>query len=120
VTEHRNEVVLAGRLSAATTVKVLPSGDEIVTWRLVVNRPTDERGKVDVVDCTAFGARVRRQALGWEVDDLIEVSGALRRRFWRGPAGLQSRYEVAVNSAARRKLPTPPRGERITRPRKSG
>jgi single-strand DNA-binding protein len=112
MTEHRNEVVVSGRLSAAAVVKALPSGDEIVTWRLIVDRPTGERGKVDVVDCTAFGARVRRQALGWQVDEVIEVSGALRRRFWRGPAGLQSRYEVAVDNAARR--------NGVKRPRKPG
>jgi single-strand DNA-binding protein len=111
--EHRNEVVLAGRLSAGATSKALPSGDEIVTWRLVVDRPATERGTVDVVECTAFRARVRRQALGWQVDDLIEVNGALRRRFWRGPAGLQSRYEIAVDTAARR-------GSGVRRPRKSG
>jgi single-strand DNA-binding protein len=102
-TEHRNEVIVAGRLAAPGLSRQLPSGDEIVTWRLVVDRVTSAAGarRVDVVDCTAFGARVRRQSLGWHEDDVIEVVGALRRRFWRGPGGLQSRCEVEVETARR-------------------
>jgi single-strand DNA-binding protein len=101
--EHRNEVMVCGRLGAAALPKQLPSGDEISTWRLVVDRPpADGTRKVDVVDCTTFGARVRRQALAWAEGDLIEVTGALRRRFWRSAGGLQSRCEVEVSSATRR------------------
>jgi single-strand DNA-binding protein len=101
--EHRNEVIVSGRLSAAALPKQLPSGDQIVTWRLVVDRVvTNGTRKVDLVDCTTFGARVRRQALAWNEGDLIEVVGALRRRFWRGAGGLQSRCEVEVASASRR------------------
>jgi single-strand DNA-binding protein len=100
---HRNEVTVCGRLSAAAVTKELPSGDQIVNWRLVVDRgEVAGTRKVDVVDCTTFLARVRRQALAWSEGDLIEVAGALRRRFWRGAGGLQSRCEVEVDSAARR------------------
>jgi single-strand DNA-binding protein len=100
---HRNEVVICGRLSAAAVMKELPSGDEIVNWRLVVDRPAaDGSRKVDVVDCTTFGARARRQAFGWKEGDVIEVVGSLRRRFWRGAGGLQSRCEVEVDTATRR------------------
>jgi single-strand DNA-binding protein len=101
--EHRNEVTVSGRLSAAALGKELPSGDEIVTWRLVVDRGSvDGNRKVDVVDCTTFRARVRRQALAWTEGDVIEVVGSLRRRFWRGAGGLQSRCEVEVETASRR------------------
>jgi single-strand DNA-binding protein len=100
---HRNEVVVCGRLSAVAVTKQLPSGDEIVNWRLVVDRPaSDGSRKVDVVDCTTFGTRVRRQALGWNQGDVIEVVGSLRRRFWRGAGGLQSRCEIEVDTATRR------------------
>ncbi len=119
---HRNEVTVCGRLAAAALPKVLPSGDEIVIWRLVVDR-ADQAGarRVDLVDCTTFGARVRRQALGWQEGDLIEVSGALRRRFWRGAGGLQSRCEVEVATASKRAAPRPGRARepaRISRRRK--
>jgi single-strand DNA-binding protein len=100
---HRNEVTVSGRLAAPAVAKELPSGDEIVTWRLVVDRGSvDGNRKVDVVDCTTFGARVQRQALAWTEGDVIEATGSLRRRFWRGAGGLQSRCEVEVDTAARR------------------
>lgn len=117
--EHRNEVIVAGRLAAGALPKQLPSGDEIVTWRLVVDRAVaGGKRKVDVVDCTAFGARVRRQALTWSEGEVIEVIGALRRRFWRSPGGLQSRCEVEVDTASRRSRAASRRS--VKRPRKPG
>jgi single-stranded DNA-binding protein len=41
--ESVNEVVLRGRLSADPDERVLPSGDRIVTWRLIVQRPNSRR-----------------------------------------------------------------------------
>ena len=83
-------------------MKVLPSGDEIATWRLIVGRTGPPAGpKVDVIDCVAFAARVRRRVAGWQPGDVIEVTGSLRRRFWRGPGGVQSRCEIQVDTAAR-------------------
>ncbi len=114
---HRNEVTVCGRLAATALPKVLPSGDEIVNWRLVVDRP-DQAGArgVDLVDCTTFGSRVRRQALGWQAGDVIEVSGALRRRFWRGAGGLQSRCEVEVATASKRSTARPGRAREPAEP----
>jgi single-strand DNA-binding protein len=101
--EHLNEVRLCGRLAAVAAQRQLPSGDVIVTWRLVVERdPAAAPRKVDVIDCTAYAARLRRQALGWKDGDLIEIAGALRRRFWRGAGGVQSRCDVEVATALRR------------------
>jgi len=103
VVEGHNEVVLGGRVSGQPTVRVLPSGDELVSWRLVVGR--DNRGlspsgrqlvTVDTIDCVAFKAGVRRVANRWIGGEVIEVRGELRRRFWRGAAGAASRCEVEV------------------------
>jgi single-strand DNA-binding protein len=100
-TRHRNEVIVAGRLSAAAIEKVLPSGDRVVSWRLVVERPAQvSRTGVDVIDCAAFGARVRRSALRWTPGEVVEVSGAIRRRFWRSGAATASRWEIDVTKAA--------------------
>ncbi|MGE5762543.1 MAG: hypothetical protein ACM3ZF_01215 [Mycobacterium leprae] len=44
---------------------------------------------------------VRERALSWSTGDVVDVSGALRRRFWRGSAGPVSRCEIEVRSAAR-------------------
>jgi len=39
--------------------------------------------------------------LKWRAGDIIEIDGALRRRFWRTPGGPVSRYEVEVRKARR-------------------
>jgi single-strand DNA-binding protein len=103
VFEGHNEVVLSGRVSGEPTVRVLPSGDELVSWRLVVgrdNRSTSPSGRqlptVDTIDCVAFKAGVRRTAARWAGGEVIEVRGELRRRFWRGAQGAASRCEVEV------------------------
>ena len=102
----RNEVVLLGRVAAAPQERALPSGDVLVSWRLVVDRDAaagtgTRRPTVDTVDCVAFAARVRRTAGTWVAGDVVELEGALRRRFWRAPTGPTSRYEVEVRAARR-------------------
>ena len=103
--DHRNEILLVGRLAAAAQERELPSGDCIVTFRLIVDRPPQSRARsratVDALDCSAFRADVRRRALGWAPGDVVQVEGALRRRFWRSPAGPASRGEVEVERARR-------------------
>jgi len=100
--DHKNEVLVTGRLSVPAEARELPSGDEVVSWRLVVDRPsTAQRGGIDAIDCVAFAARLRRAALKWQPGEVIEVEGALRRRFWRAGTGTASRFEVEVSRAAR-------------------
>src|SRR4051812_41327373 len=84
-----NVVRLRGRVSTAPTTRELPSGTSIVVLRLSVPRdPTPmTRGSkqtADWVDCAAWGARARRAASRWAAGDVVEVEGALRRRFLRG------------------------------------
>ena len=102
-TTHRNEVLLVGRLSAEPEVRELPSGDEITTWRLVVHRDDVAEGRPgqDTIDCTAWTTRTRKAALTWTPDDVIEVEGALRRRFWKTASALASRCEIEVTRARR-------------------
>jgi len=94
-----NEVRLVGRLSAGSEERELPSGSVLVAFRVIVDRlepEARERQRVDVLDCVVWTARLRRQALGWRAGDLIEVEGALRRRFFRSSGATQSRVEVEV------------------------
>ena len=114
-TAPRNEVVLVGRLPALPEERELPSGDLLVTWRVVVGRPQGRRSPegvrpttVDTLDCVAWTASTRRAASALAVDDVVEVTGALRRRFWRAGAGAASRCEVEV-STVRRVGRRPPR-----------
>lgn len=105
-----NEVALVGRVSAAAEERTLPSGDVLVSWRLVVDRPPSRRpvpegGRtvtVDTIDCVAWAGGVRRTAAAFAPGDVVRVEGALRRRFWRGGGGgAASRTEVEVLSAKR-------------------
>ena len=107
-TAPRNEVLLVGRVSAAPEERELPSGDVLVTWRVVVGRlpgrpPPDgvRAPTVDTLDCVAWTASARRAAAALVADDVVEVSGALRRRFWRAGSGAVSRCEVEVSSVRR-------------------
>jgi single-strand DNA-binding protein len=100
---HRNHVELVGRVASTPTSSELPSGDVVVTLRLVVERGPRERRPptVDTIDCAVWTAVLRRRVLGWGPGDVVEVGGRLRRRFWRGGAGPVSRYEVELVSARR-------------------
>lgn len=93
----KNQVVLTGRISGEPAERELPSGDRVVTFRIVV--PRDEGG-VDTIDCAAWSAALRRKALSM-VDTEAHVIGQLRRRFWQSPKGLASRYEVEALSLER-------------------
>lgn len=103
---QRNEVSLAGRLAAPAEEKELPSGDVMATFRVVVARPPARKPAqraptIDTIDCVAWRGDVRRTVLGWGAGDVVEVTGALRRRFWRAGAGAVSRTEVEVAKAKR-------------------
>lgn len=108
---HRNEVVLAGRLSMEPAHRELPSGTLLTQWRLAVRRPGGGPGyqRSDAIECATFDDEVRDSVTGWRLDDLVEVEGALRRRWWRG----RSRYEIEVRTA-RRLQPAPPRNRSRT------
>ncbi|WP_232680121.1 single-stranded DNA-binding protein [Nocardioides sp. R-C-SC26] len=96
-----NEVRLVGRVSAVADERVLPSGDRLVGFRLAVDRPatTPGRQRVDALECAAWSPRCRRSASRWRVGDVVEVEGALRRRFFQTGAGAASRVEVEVSAA---------------------
>ena len=97
-----NEVRLVGRVSAAPESKQLPSGDVVVQLRVVVGRPPSERKThVDTIDVSCWTASARRAALRQHEGDLVEVSGALRRRFFRAGASTQSRYDVEAVTVRR-------------------
>jgi len=96
-----NEVVLRGRVSGAPLERELPSGSVLVAFRLVLARertPMTAGSKVvsDWVECSAWGARVRKQAASWHEGDHVEVRGSLRRRFFGAGEGSRSTVEVEM------------------------
>ena len=94
-----NRIELQGRLADVAIERTLPSGDVITSFRLTVDRPKGERGRVDSIECATDRARVRRTLQRASPGDIVHVDGELRRRFWRSPSGPASRYEVRVHSA---------------------
>lgn len=103
-----NEVRLVGRVSGEPAVRELPSGDELVHFRLVVPRPArrgaggrQRSGAVDTIDVACWGSRVRRAAARLPDGQGVEVVGGLHRRFFASAGGRASRYEVEALSLRR-------------------
>ena len=101
----RNDVVLRGRVSAPAELRTLPSGDNLLTFRLIVRRPVPQvRGRsVDVLTCITYDRALQRRMAAWQPGDVVEVEGALQRRFWRTGSGTASVCEV--NCRRGRKVP---------------
>jgi single-strand DNA-binding protein len=104
-----NEVRLVGRVSGEPEERELPSGDLLVSWRVVVDRAPPRRPAregvrvptIDTLDCVAWTAATRRTARSLQAGDVVEVSGALRKRFWRSGGGPASRTEIEAEVVRR-------------------
>ncbi|MEI7454741.1 MAG: single-stranded DNA-binding protein [Actinomycetes bacterium] len=94
-----NEIKVIGRFSGPALEKELPSGDKVVEFRLISSR--EDRDGVDVINVAVWKSQLRKRALTLRKDEWISVEGALRRRFWRSPAGLASRYQVEARELSR-------------------
>ena len=75
-----NDVRLRGRLAGIQDERELPSGDRVVTFRVVVEREPGSGGsaRVDALDCAAFRADPRRKVSSWQAGDEVEVRTASR------------------------------------------
>ena len=98
-----NEVRLVGRVTSLAVEKELPSGDKVVEFRVVIGREKSRNGKkeVDSLDIAAWSAKARRAALAVKIDTWVEVKGSVRRRFWRAPTGLASRWQGEASEVVR-------------------
>ena len=99
--QAHNEVRLVGTLAAEPQLRELPSGDTVWSLRVVVERPAatgrrQSRQRVDSLACAVWAGRLRQQVAGWRAGDLVEVSGALRTRFFRVGGATASRVEVEL------------------------
>jgi single-strand DNA-binding protein len=113
-----NQVKLVGRVAAAAETKEMPSGDLMTSFRVIVPREArtgggsrpgtrGTKGGVDTIECVAWRAGLRRTVNSWQEGDMVAVTGALRRRFWRGEAGASSRHEIEVLEATRVRRASP-------------
>jgi len=94
-----NDLLLRGRVSAPANIKELPSGDKVVEFRIIITR-TDREG-VDTLDIAAWSAKSRRSALSLKAEEWVEISGSIHRRFWQGPTGVASRWQVEAIEISR-------------------
>ncbi|MDT0303140.1 single-stranded DNA-binding protein [Streptomonospora wellingtoniae] len=101
---HRNEVVVAGRITAEPYVRELASGDRLTTWRVSIARaPAQQRPSqsADPITCVSFQQAIEERTREWRLGDVVQVSGALRRRFWRSPKGSASVVEIEARAVQR-------------------
>jgi single-strand DNA-binding protein len=100
-----NSVQLVGHVSGVPIERQLPSGDHLVSFRVVVERSAAARRRtrqsIDTVECSAWSAKLRRTAVGLAVGDLVTVSGELRRTFRRSRGGVRSWVTVDVDRIER-------------------
>jgi single-strand DNA-binding protein len=103
--ESANSVRLVGHVSGTPVQRQLPSGDQLVSFRVVVPRSPAARRRtrqsVDTVECSAWSARARRAAVRLEDGEAVVVSGELRRSFRRNGSGVTSWVTVDVDQIDR-------------------
>jgi len=94
-----NDVLLRGRVSSLAVEKELPSGDKVMEFRIVIARSNEEG--FDTIDISAWSSKLRRTAGSLKSDQWVEVSGSIKRRFWRGATGLASRWQIDASEISR-------------------
>ena len=93
-----NDVALRGWVTTIATERELPSGDLVVQFRIAITRP---EGGVDTIDLESWSAKTRRTALSLKDGEWVEISGSIRRRFWKSATGLASRWQVVTTEIKR-------------------
>jgi single-strand DNA-binding protein len=91
-----NLVVLHGRLTRPAELRILPSGDRLLSFDLSIQRP-GERAESVPVTCSEPPA----SCVDLDVDETVVVVGRVRRRFFRSGGATQSRTEVVAETLVR-------------------
>jgi single-strand DNA-binding protein len=93
-----NDVALRGWVTTIASERELPSGDLVVQFRIAITRP---EGGVDTIDLESWSAKTRRTASSLKDGEWVEISGAIRRRFWKSGGALASRWQVVTSEIKR-------------------
>jgi len=101
-TLHRNEVYLVGEISSTPEERTLSDGRGAVTFRLDVRADTGSGAIRDSLDITLTSTRARKAALGWDVGDVVEVEGVVRRKFYK--VGAMSKPFTVIEAERAKRL----------------
>jgi single-strand DNA-binding protein len=93
-----NDVALRGWVTTIASERELPSGDLVVQFRIAITRP---EGGVDTIDLESWSAKTRRTASSLKDGEWVEISGSIRRRFWKSGGALASRWQVVTTEIKR-------------------
>jgi single-strand DNA-binding protein len=93
-----NDVALRGWVTTIASERELPSGDLVVQFRIAISRP---EGGVDTIDLESWSAKTRRTASSLKDGEWVEISGSIRRRFWKSGGALASRWQVVTSEIKR-------------------
>lgn len=95
-----NLAIVVGVLSRPPAIRVLASGSTLVSLDLTVRRPGAPTETVPVAwfDAPAWASEL-------DVDEALVVVGRVRRRFFRGGRGTESRTEVTADTVVPARQP---------------
>lgn len=99
VFEPVNTVSLRGTVTDPGELRQMAGGTEVVRWTMRVARSPERTGS-DLIDCVALHEVLQQRALAWPLGTVVNVEGALRRRFFRSGGRTVTRVEVEAEAAS--------------------
>lgn len=96
-----NKVVLMGNLTRDVELRSTPSGQQVASFSLAVNRTWknasgEQQEAVDYIDCNAWGKPGEIIAQYMSKGSAILISGRLQQRSWEQDGQKRSKVEVVV------------------------
>ena len=93
-----NKVILGGRLTANPEMKTTPSGTNVTTFTVAVNRRGGKDGQAqsDFISCVAWDKRAELVSKYFSKGSSICIVGDLQTRTWKDKDG-NNRYTTEVN-----------------------
>lgn len=96
-----NKVVLMGNLTRDPELRSIPSGQQVASFSLAVNRTWknasgEQQEAVDYIDCNAWGKPAEIITQYMNKGSAILVSGRLQQRSWEQDGQKRNKVEVVV------------------------
>jgi single-strand DNA-binding protein len=96
-----NKVILMGNLTKDPELRVIPSGQNVCSFSLAVNRSWknangEQQEAVDYIDCNAWGKAAEIISQYMQKGRALLVSGRLQQRSWEQDGQKRSKVEVVV------------------------